>query len=102
MNCPKCGEMMELVTHESINVDRCPGCGGMWFDLFEAEDLIETETGASIWSSSANESEHVGNISVFEGEFYFDTENPDRAFVKVIDKLIKEVTRVFRVTWTRK
>jgi Zn-finger nucleic acid-binding protein len=29
-------------------VDRCRGCGGIWFDLFEAEDLIETETGADI------------------------------------------------------
>ena len=48
MNCPKCGERMELVTQESIHVDRCAGCGGMWFDLFEAEDLIELEAGPSV------------------------------------------------------
>jgi Zn-finger nucleic acid-binding protein len=39
---------MELVTQENITVDRCTGCGGMWFDLFEAEDLIETETGVEV------------------------------------------------------
>jgi Zn-finger nucleic acid-binding protein len=39
---------MEAVMHEGTTVDRCRGCGGIWFDLFEAEDLIETETGAEI------------------------------------------------------
>lgn len=48
MDCPKCGERMQLVSQESINVDRCTGCGGMWFDLFEAEDLIELEAGPSV------------------------------------------------------
>ena len=48
MNCPKCNELMESVTHESTAVDRCTACGGLWLDLFETEDLIETETGASV------------------------------------------------------
>ena len=48
MNCPKCSELMETVVHEGTTVDRCRGCGGIWFDALEAEDLIETETGAEI------------------------------------------------------
>lgn len=48
MNCPKCNDLMESIVHEATTVDRCRGCGGIWFDLFEAEDLIETETGAEV------------------------------------------------------
>lgn len=48
MNCPKCSEKMDAVKQEGTTVDRCRGCGGIWFDLFEAEDLIETETGTDI------------------------------------------------------
>ncbi|NNJ70778.1 MAG: zf-TFIIB domain-containing protein [Kiritimatiellales bacterium] len=33
---------MDAVTENGITVDRCRGCGGIWFDLFEAEDIIET------------------------------------------------------------
>ncbi len=48
MNCPKCGESMEMVTQEKITVDRCTGCGGIWFDQLEAEDLLETKTGVEV------------------------------------------------------
>lgn len=39
MNCPKCNAVMELVTVESVQVDRCTGCGGLWFDMLEHEHL---------------------------------------------------------------
>ena len=39
MQCPKCSAAMEKVVHEGIEVDRCTGCGGLWFDMLEHEDL---------------------------------------------------------------
>jgi Zn-finger nucleic acid-binding protein len=39
LQCPKCRADMRPVTHESIQVDRCTRCGGLWFDLLEHEDL---------------------------------------------------------------
>jgi Zn-finger nucleic acid-binding protein len=39
MKCPKCNEVMEKVVFESVEVDRCTGCCGLWFDALEAEDL---------------------------------------------------------------
>jgi Zn-finger nucleic acid-binding protein len=30
---------MEPVEYQGIQVDRCNGCGGLWFDLLEQEDL---------------------------------------------------------------
>jgi len=39
MDCPKCKRPMEQVTFEGIEVDRCTGCRGLFFDLMEAERL---------------------------------------------------------------
>ena len=39
MNCPKCDAAMESVTFQSVQVDRCTACGGIWFDASELEEL---------------------------------------------------------------
>ena len=39
MKCPKCSGAMSPVSYEGIEVDRCTQCGGLWFDMLEAEDL---------------------------------------------------------------
>ena len=39
MNCPKCNSPMAKVTFNSVEVDRCTSCGGIWFDSLEQEDL---------------------------------------------------------------
>ena len=39
VNCPKCKARMEQVVYEGIEVDRCTGCMGIWFDSREHEKL---------------------------------------------------------------
>jgi Zn-finger nucleic acid-binding protein len=39
LKCPKCGQAMQPMEHEGVEIDRCVGCKGMWFDLLELEDL---------------------------------------------------------------
>ena len=39
MQCAKCKTEMTLLEIDGIEVDRCDGCGGMWFDLGEKEAL---------------------------------------------------------------
>lgn len=41
LDCPKCGQGMEHVHYRETEVDRCKGCGGIWFDISEHEDLRE-------------------------------------------------------------
>lgn len=43
MKCPKCSAAMKTVQHEGVEVDRCSGCGGLWFDTFEHEQLRELD-----------------------------------------------------------
>ncbi|MCK7594400.1 zf-TFIIB domain-containing protein [Pseudomarimonas salicorniae] len=49
MNCPKCQAEMQVVRVEGGEVDRCGGCGGLWFDMLEDQDLLslaaEIDTG---------------------------------------------------------
>ena len=62
--------------------------------------LIETSSGASIWSSSARATQSVGHISVFGGgDFSFDADDPERAYGNLVDALVAHVTRDFRATW---
>jgi len=37
MKCPKCSLSMEKVNYLEIEVDRCTGCEGIWFDALEKE-----------------------------------------------------------------
>lgn len=41
MQCPKCQAPMEKKVFHEIEIDRCTGCGGLWFDMLEAEHLRE-------------------------------------------------------------
>src|SRR5439155_452909 len=48
MNCPKCKASMEPVRFESIQVQRCTNCKGLWFDMLEEEDLRKLKGSESI------------------------------------------------------
>lgn len=39
MKCPKCNSDLKLLQFKDVEIERCPGCGGLWFDAFEHEEL---------------------------------------------------------------
>jgi len=39
MRCPKCRADMETLEVDAVEIDRCLGCGGLWFDAGEMEKL---------------------------------------------------------------
>ena len=41
MQCPKCSSEMKETEYKGVKYDQCKGCGGLWFDALEAEDLVE-------------------------------------------------------------
>jgi len=41
MNCPKCNAQLQSFVHQGVEIERCGGCGGLWFDVFEHEELRE-------------------------------------------------------------
>lgn len=48
MNCPKCKAAMNPVKFQEFEVDRCTRCGGLWFDMLEAEDISRLKGSESV------------------------------------------------------
>jgi hypothetical protein len=64
--------------------------------------MVETESGASLWSTSVSATREIGNVTVFEGGgFVFDAEDPEKAYGKLVNALVEEASQDFRVTWRR-
>ncbi|MFT4614573.1 MAG: Zn-finger nucleic acid-binding protein [Bacteroidia bacterium] len=41
VECPKCQSQFEKISFADIEVERCLGCRGLWFDMLEKEDLVK-------------------------------------------------------------
>ena len=64
--------------------------------------LLETSDGATIWTCSAQDEADVAHVSILSGNlFSFNATNPDEAYGDLIDELVKDVTKDFRVTYRR-
>ena len=48
MKCPKCESQFETITYQGIEIERCLGCQGLWFDMLEKEDLEQIEGSETI------------------------------------------------------
>jgi hypothetical protein len=68
-------------------------------DATLSASMIETETGASVWTGSGRAEREVGNISMIDGKFSFGVDNPDSAQGKLVEELVKKLTRDFRNSW---
>ncbi len=41
MHCPKCGTSMEVTHLSDVEVEVCPGCGGIYLDAGEIDKIVE-------------------------------------------------------------
>lgn len=44
MICPKCKDPLQPVTVAEVEVDRCTGCEGIWFDRSELGELLRQQS----------------------------------------------------------
>ncbi len=64
--------------------------------------MIETETGATVWNRSSGATERIGGVSILGlKDFAFDAKDPDKAYGKLVNRLVYAVTDDFRVRWVR-
>lgn len=72
-------------------------------DVVLEVQLIETATGASLWSRTAQARKSIGYISGGKGRpLIFDVEDPERAYGDLVDSLVAQVTQDFHVSWERR
>ncbi len=62
MQCPKCGSAMEVVVHNNVEVDRCTGCMGLWFDAGEIEPLLKPKLARAVDIGDADTGAHTNAI----------------------------------------
>jgi hypothetical protein len=43
MHCPKCGQKLETININNVEVDRCFHCSGVWLDEGELEKISSAE-----------------------------------------------------------
>lgn len=46
MRCPKCGAPLKERSFQKIAVDQCTGCGGIWLDPGELEQIAKKDDGS--------------------------------------------------------
>jgi hypothetical protein len=83
-----------------------PSCAfGPGYASFEAKvnarlvaRLVETATGATVWSNSGREERTVAGVSKFGSDFSFSAEDPEEAYGDLARSLCHRVTKDFRRT----
>ena len=43
MRCPKCGMELIEIDHESLKIDKCSSCDGVWLDAGELEEIVKDD-----------------------------------------------------------
>lgn len=65
MDCPGCGEEMEVESHPDVEFERCPGCGGVYLDPGELNALATGLAGdVEYWSVDAEDHPDVHGTRV--------------------------------------
>jgi uncharacterized protein len=41
--CPKCASALVAITFRGVELDKCTGCGGVWFDTGELDRVMAQE-----------------------------------------------------------
>lgn len=65
MICPKCEASMTTATYESVDVERCSSCAGLWLDIREDERLRGLQGAESLDTgavSRGKELNEMGNV----------------------------------------
>ena len=61
--------------------------------------LLETATGATVWSNSAQGRENVASVSLMKGDTWFDAREPEKAYGNLVNQLVSVITDDFRSHW---
>lgn len=61
--------------------------------------LINTGNSATIWLGSSRGKSDVGSVGLFGGSFIFDAKDPELAYGRLVENLVKKATKDFRNTY---
>jgi hypothetical protein len=93
-----------LISDVRPDISITPGLGflsaGAEVDANLSVKLVETLSGASLWSGSGASTEQVAHVSIFGGkDISFDAGDPEKAYGRLIHSLVNKTSRDFKATW---
>lgn len=48
IRCPKCDEVMEVLSYKDLEVDQCPSCHGVWLDKGELDEVLRHKLASAL------------------------------------------------------
>lgn len=97
------GELTISNVRPAISITPDLGSAGISAEVDAAlsVEMIETSSGASLWSRSVNDTRTIGNLSLMGGkQVVFNADDPEKAYGKLVNSLVGQVTADFHVHWT--
>ena len=71
-------------------------------DASLATRLFETTRGATVWTRSTRRTDTVAHVGMSGGgSIRFDAKDPDKAYGALVDALVHDITRDFRVSYVQ-
>ena len=64
-------------------------------------ELRSTRTGGTLWRASASRTEKVGELTIAGGVPEFSARDPNEAYGRLVDRLVRVVTWDLRSTWVK-
>jgi hypothetical protein len=61
--------------------------------------VLETNSGATVWSNSAQGRENVASVSLMKDDTWFDAKEPEKAYGNLVDQLVSVITEDFWSHW---
>lgn len=87
-------ELSKVLTSMSVQAD---------VDAALTVRLLETDSGATLWTNSVRGKQTVGHVSfVSNGEIYFGARDPESAYGRLVHRLVVKATRDFRPYYAKK
>ena len=63
MLCPKCNSNMEKIDYKGVEIERCKKCKGIWFDVFEKDQLKAKDGSESVDKDIGKEYDKKKNVN---------------------------------------
>jgi len=71
-------------------------------DALLSSRMFETARGATVWTRSTRRTDKIAHVGLTgNGSVRFDAKDPERAYGALVDALVTDITRDFRVTYVR-
>lgn len=82
MKCPNCNETLLITERQTVEIDYCPSCRGVWLDRGELDKLLEFASGQQTGERYSQHTDRIHDKDRYESRDrnYNDKEKYDQKY----------------------